>query len=155
VPVHNAEIAALLERYATLLEIDGANPFRVRAYRTAAHSVRDAPESVEAMLARGASLDALPGIGADLAAKIAAIARTGRLHELDEIEMRLPASLAELAAIPGLGPKRVGALYRELGIASSETLAAAAAAGALHRLPGFGERTERHILKALARGREG
>jgi DNA polymerase (family 10) len=110
-PVRNAEIAEILNRTAELLEIEGANPFRVRAYRNAARTVDGLPRSVVAMLADGQDLSELPGIGKDLAHKIEQAAQTGHLPLLDEIEQRLPPGLARLLGVPGLGPKRVRALY--------------------------------------------
>ena len=78
-PVHNTEIAEMLSRLAELLEIQGANPFRIRAYRQAAQTIEGLPRSVTSMLADGSDLSALPGIGEDLAAKIQEIAETGHL----------------------------------------------------------------------------
>lgn len=153
-PVPNAEIAAIFERYATLLEMEGANPFRVRAYRNAARSIGDLPRSLAAMLADGADLSELPAIGEDLAQKIATIVETGHLPELDELERELPGALADLTAIPGLGPKRVMALHRELGIDDAEGLAKAARAGKVRALSGFGEKTEQKILRELERRAE-
>ena len=133
-PVHNADIAQLFNRMADLLEIEGANQFRVRAYRRAAATIDDLPESVTRMLAEGRKLDELPGIGNDLAGKIAEICQTGRLTALDEVEARTPSTLAALTAIPGLGPKRVQMLHDKLGISSVEQLAKAAARRSIERL---------------------
>src|SRR5208282_1916770 len=102
VAAHNAEIADRLNRYATLLEIDGANPFRIRAYRNAARTIENFSHDVGLYLAEGGDLDDLPGIGKDLAGKIAEIATTGHFHELENIEGRLPPALVELTHIPGL-----------------------------------------------------
>lgn len=154
-PVTNSEIAEILNRIAELLELEGANPFRVRAYRNAARTVTGLSRSVGSMLAEGADLSELPGIGKDLAAKIAEIAETGHLRFLDEIEARTPPGLAKLLGVPGLGPKRVQALYTALGIDDLDKLAAAAKAGRLRRLPGFGAKSEAKILRALkTRGAE-
>jgi DNA polymerase (family 10) len=116
VAVLNAEIAEILNRTAELLEIEGANPFRVRAYRNAARTVGGLPRGVTAMLTEGTDLSALPGIGKDLAHKIEEVAETGHLPLLDEIEQRLPPGLARLLGVPGLGPKRVRALHEVLGV---------------------------------------
>jgi DNA polymerase (family 10) len=154
-PVRNAEIAEILNRTAELLEIEGANPFRVRAYRNAARTVDGLPRSVVAMLADGQDLSELPGIGKDLAHKIEQAAQTGHLPLLDEIEQRLPPGLARLLGVPGLGPKRVRALYEVLGIDDLDRLAKAARAGKVRRLPGFGAKIEAKILHALeTRGAE-
>lgn len=149
--MHNTEIAHLFERYAVLLDIDGANPFRVRAYRNAARTITGQSQSVESMLAKGADLSELPGIGKDLAQKIAEIVETGRFHDLDLIEKRIPGALADLTELPGLGPKRVKALFTELKIKSLADLAKAAKAGRLRTLAGFGPKTEKAVLDAASR----
>jgi len=155
VPVTNSDIAEIFERIAELLELEGANPFRVRAYRNAARSITGLPHSVAAMLAAGEDLSELPGIGKDLAAKITEISETGHLGFLDEIERRTPPGLAKLLGVPGLGPKRVQALYTALGIDDLDKLAAAAKAGKLRKLAGFGAKSEEKILRALStRGAE-
>ena len=149
--VHNAEIARALYRLAELLEIEGANPFRVRAYRNAARTIETLPESVEAMVAGGAELSELPGIGKDLAGKLKEMVETGRLHLLEEVEHRLPPSLVDLASLPGLGPKRIKLLYNKLGVTSVSDLAKAVAAGKLRRLAGFGPKLEHKLGQAPAR----
>lgn len=146
--VHNPEIARLFERFALLLEIDRANPFRVRAYRNAARVIENLPRDVGAMIEEGADLSELPGIGKDLAHKLEEICATGKFAELREIEKRVPAALADLAELPGLGPKRVKLLFETLKIKSMAGLAAAARHGKLHALPGFGPKLEQTILKA-------
>lgn len=148
-PIHNADIAEMFNRLADLLEIEDANPFRVRAYRNAARTLNSLPRSVVAMLGAGEDLSRLPGIGKDLAHKIEVIVETGRLPALSEIERHTPSGLVKLLNVPGLGPKRVRMLHENLGIEDVEALAAAARAGALRRLPGFGAKTERNILHAL------
>ena len=150
-PVHNADIAAAFRRLADLLEIEGENPFRVRAYRNAAATVGGLPRDVAGMIADGADLSELPGIGDDLAAKIAEMVETGSLHLLEEIETRVPPGLSDMARVPGLGPKRVKAIHEALGIDTIEALERAARNGELRRLSGFGAKTERNILDQLAR----
>jgi DNA polymerase (family 10) len=149
-PVHNSEIADIFDRMAILLEIQGANPFRVRAYRNAARTLGDLPRNVVDLLAEGQDLSDLPGIGKDLAGKIAEIAQTGHLTALTDLEEKLPASLVDLTGLPGLGAKRVRALYEELGIASLDDLERAATKHRVQALPGFGEKTELRILRALS-----
>ncbi|MGB5950622.1 MAG: DNA polymerase/3'-5' exonuclease PolX [Parvibaculum sp.] len=149
--MHNTEIAHLFERFAVLLDIDGANPFRVRAYRNAARTIESLSQSLESMIADGADLTELPGIGEDLAQKIADIVATGRFHDLDEIEKRVPGALADLTEVPGLGPKRVRSLFKDLGIASLPELSRAAKAGKLQMLPGFGPKIEQAVLQAVDR----
>jgi DNA polymerase (family X) len=156
VTIHNTEIAQRFQRLADLLEIEGANPFRVRAYRNAARTIEGLPHSVAAMVADGADLTELPGIGKDLAGKIREIVESGHLALLDQVSTHLPGQLAELAAIPGLGPKRVKALYDALGITSVKELEQAARAGNIRRLPGFGAKSEENLLAEIQRrtGRE-
>jgi len=149
-PVHNEDVAAIFDEFADLLEIDDANPFRVRAYRNAARTVRSLGRDLSEMVAAGEDLTALPGIGTDLAAKVVEIIQTGTAKALRELHRRLPTSLEALLEIPGLGPKRVKALYRELGIKNLDQLEAAARAGRLEAVAGFGMKTQRHILEAIA-----
>jgi len=149
--VHNTEIAEMFSRLAELLEIQGANPFRIRAYRKAAQTVESLPHSLTSMLAEGADLSELPGIGKDLASKIHEIVETGHLSLLDQVSSQLPGQLAELAKIPTLGPKRVKMLYDTLGIQDLKGLAKAAQAGQIRQLHGFGTKTEEKILKETDR----
>jgi len=149
--VQNAEIADRFEHLADLLELEGANPFRVRAYRNAARFVRGHSRSLAELLEEGADLAELPGIGADLAGKIATLIRTGRLPLLDQLIARVPAPLVAMTRIEGLGPKRAQALYRALKIRSLEDLERAARSGRIRELPGFGARTEQLIATRAAR----
>ena len=148
--VHNAEIADLLERLADLLEIEDANPFRVRAYRNAALTVHGYGRSMSELLDEGADLTKLPGIGKEIAAKIKTIVDTGELPALQEVERRTPGALADMMRIPGLGPKRVKTLYKELNIRSVEDLARAIRTGKIRDLPGFGVKTEAHASSVPA-----
>jgi DNA polymerase (family 10) len=157
ISVTNADVARLFSRYATLLEIEGANVFRVRAYQNAARSIEGLARSVADMVSQGEDLTELDGIGEDLAGKIRAIVTTGRLVELDELERRMPAGLVELTTVPGLGPKRVKALYDALDVRSLEDLERAARSGRMTGLRGFGAKAVERILHALEarRGSEG
>jgi len=151
-PVVNAEIASQLDKVADLLDIEGANPFRVRAYRRAARVVGELPRNVADMLAAGEDLDALPGIGKDLADKIAVLARGEHLPLLDDLAHEMPPGITALLALPGLGPKRVHLLHETLGIDTIEALAAAARAGKLRGVAGIGAAVEAQILRAIAAG---
>lgn len=148
--VHNADVAAVFEEIADLLEIEGANPFRVRAYRFAARTIRDLSREVAEMVAKGEDLTSLPGIGEDLAGKIKDIVATGTTALLEKHRKTVPATVTELLRIPGLGPKRVRILSQGLNIRSLSELQNAAREGRVRALPGFGEKTEQHILDALA-----
>ncbi len=149
-PIHNADIAAIFEEIAELLEIQNENPFRIRAYRNAARQVEGMGVPVADMVAKGEDLTELPGIGDDLAAKITEIVATGQCKALEKLRKQVPPSITELLKIPGLGPKRVRALYDTLKIKSIDLLAKAAKAGKIRELEGFGAKTEQTILEALA-----
>ena len=148
-PVHNADIAAIFEEIAELLEIQSANPFRVRAYRNAAITVGEFGRDLAAMIRAGETLPKIAGIGDDLSRKIHEIATTGHCTLLDRLHKELPATVTELLKIPGLGPKRVRALYDELHVRDIAALRLAAEKGQIQALPGFGPRTEGRILQAL------
>jgi len=148
-PADNAEIAELFNRYADLLEIQDANPFRVRAYRNAARVVAGSSRGMAELVAEDRDLDELPGIGKDLAAKIEVIVHTGKLPQLEQLQKRIPRALSELMGLPGLGPKRVKLLFRELNIRGFEDLKRASSSGKLGELPGFGAKTVARILASL------
>jgi len=148
-PVHNEDIAAVFDEVADLLEIEGDNPFRIRAYRNGARALRELGREVRTLTDQGADLTKLAGIGKNLAAKIHEIIDTGHCSTLDKLRKQLPADLTHLLKLPGLGPKRVHALYHELDIHTHEQLERAARDGLIRQLPGFGEKTEARILEAL------
>jgi len=146
----NPEIAAVLERIADLLEFQGANPFRVRAYRNAARTIRDLPEPASAIVADpDRSLLEYEGIGKDLAEKISELIHTGTLPMLDELLAEIPEGVLAMLQVPGLGPKRAALLYRELHAASIDELRAACQSHRVQSLKGFGAKTEAAILKGL------
>lgn len=148
-PTHNANIAAIFNEIADLLEIEEANPFRIRAYRNAARIVSELGDDVRNRLARGEDLTRLPGIGDDLAGKIREIVATGRCQALEKLRGELPLAVTELLQVPGLGPKRARALWHELDVQTTEQLAQAAEAGRIRALPGFGAKTEANILRSV------
>ncbi|KAF2991474.1 DNA polymerase/3'-5' exonuclease PolX (plasmid) [Methylocystis sp. MJC1] len=150
-PVQNAEIASMFDQAAELLEIKGANPFRIRAYRRAARTIENLPTSVAAMLAAEQDLSDLPGVGEDLAEKIGSIVKAGRFDLLEELKQELPGKLVEFLTIPGIGPKRVKLLFEKLGVRSPEDLRRAAKRRRLQELRGFGAKLEQSIIAALDR----
>jgi DNA polymerase (family 10) len=152
-PTHNEEIAHVFDEIADLLEIEEANPFRVRAYRNAARSLRGLGREVAELLADGEDITLLPGIGKDLAAKIQEMLETGKVRALDELHKEVPMSVEALLQIPGLGPKRVKALYHSLGIKSVKQLEQAVRAGKVRSLPGFGVGIEHNILAVIEANR--
>ncbi len=148
-PIHNADIAKAFGEIADLLEIQQANPFRVRAYRNAARIVGELGREVRLMIERGEDLTDLPGIGDDLAGKMREIVQTGTCRALERLRGELPPAITELLRVPGLGPKRVRTLWHELDVQTPEQLARAARDGRIRMLHGFGERTEANILQAV------
>lgn len=150
-PVKNADIAAAFEQIADLLELQNANPFRVRAYRNAARIVGELKLDLAATIAAGRPLPKLPGIGADLEAKIREFATTGRIGALERLKKQVPSGVVDLLKLPGLGPKRVRALYEELHVHTLPQLLRAARDGRIRSLPGFGAKTEQHIAEAIER----
>jgi DNA polymerase (family 10) len=149
--MQNIEITRLFEELADLLEIQNANPFRVRAYRNAARTLGDLPESVAEILSDPTrSLDDLPGIGKDLAEKIATIVTTGTLPQLEELRAAVPAGVVEMLKVPGLGPKKAAALFQQLQITSLAELKTQCESGAVAGLKGFGAKTALAILEGLA-----
>src|SRR3569832_2791170 len=115
-PIHTADIAALFDEVAALLEINGENPFRVRAYRHAARTMGELGTEVSTLMAQDVALTRLPGIGEDLAHKIMAIDETGRCEILEELRRGLPPGITELLKLPGLGPQRNKLLMEHLHI---------------------------------------
>jgi len=149
VPVQNAEVAAMFDQVAELLEIEGENQFRVRAYRRAARTVEGLPQSIKNLLAAGRDLSELPGIGKDLAGKIAEIVATGHFPLLDTLKKRLPGELGEMAALPGLGPKRLKLLHDKLKVNTFDDLRRVVKTGRLHEIKGFGPTIEQKLSAAL------
>lgn len=147
--VQNSEIAQKFNQVADLLEIEGANPFRVRAYRNAARTILGLTENVSNTIYRHGDLTAYPGIGKDLNSKIAEIVETGKLSLLSEIEKKTPLVLRELLKIPGIGPKRVQLLYNKLGIKTLTDLEKIAEGSQLLQIKGFGEKTRASIVAGL------
>jgi DNA polymerase (family X) len=153
--VTNAAIAAAFEQVADLLEYQGENVFRIRAYRTAARTINGLVESLANVQADPArSLTDLEGIGGDLARKIETLLDTGRLPLLEQLEQQVPAVVFDLMRVPGLGPKKVKALVDALGIGSLAELEAACRTGRVQGIKGFGAKTEAAILGNLAFARD-
>ena len=149
--MQNAAVVKIFEELADLLEIQNANPFRVRAYRNAARTLESLTESL-AQIANdpNRSLEDLQGIGKDLADKIKTILTTESLPQLEELRKEVPRGVVEMLRIQGLGPKKAAALFKELGVTSLDMLKAAAESGAVAGLKGFGEKTAKIILEGLA-----
>ena len=148
--MQNPDIARLFDEVADLLEIQDANPFRVRAYRNAARTIRDFPEPLTDLVRAGVKdLTEIPGIGDDLAEKITEIVTTGELPLQQQLARKLPAGLLDLLRIPGLGPKRVKLLYKKLKVKSAADLAKVLDAGKVQKLKGFGPKMEEKMRAGL------
>lgn len=148
-PVHNADIAAMFDEIADLLDIQGGNPFRIRAYRNAARTVQGLGRELRDMLVGEEDLTNIPGIGADLAAKIVEAVETGGMEALDKLRKQFPPGITDLLRVPNLGPKRVKALFNNLKIESLKQLESAAREGKVRNLAGFGEKLEQQILESI------
>ncbi|MCS7045757.1 MAG: DNA polymerase/3'-5' exonuclease PolX [Gemmataceae bacterium] len=144
-----AEVAAVLDEIAVLLELQGENPFRCNAYARAARALNQLEVNLADVIREG-KLDEIPGIGATLRDKITTLATTGRLPFYEELKAKTPPGLLDMLRLPGIGPKKVKALYDSLGIDDLAKLQAACAAGQVAELKGFGPKTQQKILEGIA-----
>ncbi len=148
--MNNAQIAATLEQLADLLEFRGENPFRVRAYRNAARVVHDLGEPIAAVLTQpGRQLTDFAGIGKDLAEKITTLIATGKLPQLEQLLQEIPASVLTMVRIPGLGPKKAAAIFKELHVTTLDELRKACQQHKIRELKGFAAKTEETILAGI------
>jgi DNA polymerase (family 10) len=143
------EAAAALAEIAMLLEVVGGNPFRAKAFQAASRSLETSGADLVALAAAG-GLRTLPGVGEGIAGVLGDLVTTGTSRMLEELREQTPVGLYDVMRIKGVGAKRGRTLYKDLGIDSLEKLEAAAAAGRLARLSGFGARTEQKILEGVA-----
>jgi DNA polymerase (family 10) len=146
----NTELAERFELLADMLELDGADAFRLAAYRRAAARIRDSAVPV-AQLALDGKATRLSGIGSTIEAKIVEVVETGDMNALAKLRAKLPSGLVEVMHVPGLGPKTARKLWSELGVESLDDLRAAAEQERLRALPGLGAKTEERVLKSLAK----
>ena len=147
----NEDIARAFDEIADILELKNDNPFRIRAYRTAARVLRGLPTEVGEMLRRGENLDELPGVGEDLAAQITEMVETGHLAKLTELAASTPRLARELMRLPNVGSKRAMRLCEELGAQSLDDVRRAGKEGEIRALPGFGAKFEQALLESLSR----
>jgi DNA polymerase (family 10) len=150
-PVHNSDIADIFSEVADLLDIEGANEFRVRSYREAAQSIENLSSNIADLVDEDKDLTELHGIGESISDKIREIVKTGKLEQLEEIKKRVPEDLIKLLNLSGLGPERVKDLYQNLNIKSLDDLKKATEDKKIRGLEGFGEKTENKIKKELKR----
>lgn len=148
--MHNSEIASLFDELADLLELQGANAFRLRAYRNAARTIGSLPEAISDLAQEGAkSLQSIQGIGKDLSQKLVTVVETGELPQLEELREQIPTGVVMMLRIPGIGPKKVATIFNELGVTTLDQLREAAEQGQIAKLKGFGAKTATTILEGL------
>ena len=148
-PVHNSDIANIFNQTADLLELQGGNPFRIRAYRNAARTVQSFSKSAAELVSGGEDLSRYPGIGKDLAGKIEQIVKTGSFDLLEDLKKQIPQELSKLMNISGLGAKRVARIHKGLNVTSLDELKEAVNSGKVRQLEGFGKKTEQNILESI------
>lgn len=153
-PVKNTDIADIFDRLADLLELEGENPFRVRAYRNAAATVENLPQNLEEMVKNGDDLTQLPAIGNDLAQKINDIVNHKEIDLLKRLEEKNPIDFEELNRIQGLGPRRIKKLYEILNVQNIDDLYHAAEEHKIRNLQGFSAKIEEHILEEIKKIKE-
>ncbi len=146
--MENIEIAEHLTELADLLEIQGANPFRIRAYRNAVRTLRGLTQPVSQLVADGEDLTELPGIGDDLSGHIRELLDTGGLELLEELAREVPRELAMLTRLEGVGPKKVKKLWERLGVTTLDELEEVAHAGKVEALEGFGKKSVEKMLRS-------
>jgi DNA polymerase (family 10) len=145
----NQSLSRVLQDIADVLEIKGESFFRIRSYRLSAESVGSHGDDVAEMVRRGDDLGSITGVGEGIAAKLRELVETGRCEYHEELLSEVPRSLLDLLKLPGLGPKGVSLVFRELGVRSAEDLEAAIADGRFRTLPGMKERKEARIRQGL------
>lgn len=144
------EVARALREIGALLELEGENPFKIRAYENGARAVEGVAEDLAALAVAG-RLTEMPGIGEALAKKIADLLDRGSTDLLDRLRAKHPPGILDLLRVPDLGPKKIAALHAALGIADVAALEAACTDGRVRGVKGFGERTETRILEGIRR----
>src|SRR5689334_12428283 len=144
------QIAGVLEHIATLLELKGENPFKIRAYTNAARAIETFGGNVPDFQDEEA-VAKIPGIGKSIALKVRELAQTGSLKYFQQLSAEFPTGILELFSLPGLGAKKIKALHDKLGISSIEQLQKACEEGHVAELPGFGQTTQQRICEAIVR----
>jgi DNA polymerase (family 10) len=146
------QIVTILNEIAVLLDLKGENPFKGRAYTSAARALEQLSEPLDALIAED-RLRHVKGIGEGIGKKVQELATTGHLAYYDELKASVPPGVLEMLQIPGLGPRKVKVLRDQLGIASIEQLEQACKAGKVAKLAGFGEKTQTNICEGIDRRR--
>ena len=150
--MHNTEIASLFDELADLLELQGANAFRLRAYRNASRTIGSLPEAISDLAQGGPkALQSIQGIGKDLSEKLMTVVESGELPQLEELREQIPTGVVMMLRIPGIGPKKVATIFNELGVTTLEQLREAAILLERNHRPGLGLRMGLRAPIALAR----
>ncbi|HWY32807.1 MAG TPA: helix-hairpin-helix domain-containing protein, partial [Candidatus Acidoferrum sp.] len=144
------KVAEILVEIGVLLELKGENPFKTRAYASAARTIEGLNEPLARLVAEK-RLGDIKGIGEALEQKITELVETGKLKYYEELKASIAPGLIEMLEIPGLGPKKIQALNKQLGVDSLATLEAACKSGKVAKLEGFGEKTQANILEGMER----
>ncbi|MGB1839913.1 MAG: helix-hairpin-helix domain-containing protein, partial [Longimicrobiales bacterium] len=147
--MENLDVARTLTTLADLLEIQGASPFRIRAYRNAVTTIDSLTRTLESMVENGEDLTELPGVGTSVAKHVTELLETGRITRLDEVSAEVPITLVELVRLDGVGPKKAKKLFDELGVKTVDDLEAALDAGTVQQLDGFGAKSAEKIKVAI------
>ena len=149
-PMDNIQIARLLDETAALLEIDAADPFRIRSYRRAAEAVEQQTTQLAALVASDPKqLLAIPGIGKGMAANICELVATGTMPVRAELLAKYKPTMLELLRLPGMGPKTVALVWSALGVCDIDALEAVAREGKLAGLPRMGDKFTAKLLKGI------
>jgi len=142
----NTDIAKVFQDIADLLELEGENVFKIRAYQRAAHAIEHLPREIEQLLKEGGSLRDIPGVGEAIAKKTTELVTTGHLGYYEELKAEFPPGISTLLDIRGIGPKTALRLVTELGISSVEDLETAILNGRVAALPRMGDKLAQNIL---------
>ncbi len=148
--MENAQIADIFDEIGDLLELQEANPFRVRSYRNAAQSIRNQSNRLEDMAKDGEDLSKIPEVGKSISGKIHEILKRGTCRKLEELHNKIPEGLTEMMNVPTLGPRKVMQLYQELYVESLDDLKKACENHEVSGLEGMGRKTEEKILRGIS-----
>jgi DNA polymerase (family 10) len=152
--MENLDVARVLTTLADLLEIQGANPFRIRAYRNAVNTINSLSRPLAAMVEAGEDLTELPDVGKSVATHIVELLETGRITRLEEVSAEIPITLVELVRLDGVGPKKAKKLFDELEVRTVDDLARCLEEGTVQKLGGFGVKSAEKIRRAIESHRQ-
>lgn len=147
--MENLDVARTLTTLADLLEIQGASPFRIRAYRNAVNTINSLSRPLTAMVKADEDLTELPGVGKSVAKHIEELLNSGRITRLEEVSAEIPVTLVELVRLDGVGPKKAKKLFDDLDVRTVDDLEAQLEAGTVEKLPGFGLKSVEKIRRSI------